>query len=51
MYCALRDVPLVLITSAGLAVTAEGRACLRERVGHARISEGYKKDKRTEGRI
>lgn len=52
LHCALRDVPLVLIIGAGLAVTAERmRACLRERVGHARISEGYMEDKRTDGRI
>ena len=52
LHYALRDVALVLITGAGLAVIAEGmRGCLRERVGHARISEGYKEDKRTDGRI
>lgn len=42
--CVLRGVAFVLITSAGLAVIAEGRTCLCEQVGHARISRGYKED-------
>ena len=41
MHCAPRDVALVLISGAGLALTAEGRerACLCWWAGFARMSE------------
>ena len=43
---ALRDVALVLITSAGLAPPAEGRACLCKQGELARMSERYKEENR-----
>lgn len=48
LHYAPRDVAFVRISGAGLALTAEGRACLCKQVVRARMSEGYKEEKRTD---
>lgn len=50
-HYALRDVASVLISSACLALIAEGRDSLCEQVGRGRIGEGYKEDRRTDDTI
>ncbi len=48
MHYALIDVALVFITGATIALTAEGKACLCERVGYRRMNERCKEDERTD---